>query len=236
MVDFAFHSVFDYRGRTPEEVAKLHAPKDPNDICRGPMGLTVSSSDKVTASAHTQCGKCFKPTIIFYEARRSAHEAIKSIIKAGEGALLGGESTITVTAYYPTPVASEQDPSWPEKLRSHFADAQTMQRQGFGSAIALTTCGTVLELALRELDQTDTKLSLYKRIEALHAEGVITSAIKDWAHDIRLDRNAAVHDGEGSVTEAAEYIAFLKMFFNMAFSLPARIEKRRADKAAAVKN
>lgn len=45
--------------------------------------------------------------------------------------------------------------------------------------------------------------------------------IKDWAHEIRLDGNAAAHNGIGGKSAADEYVEFLKMFLNMAFSLPA---------------
>ena len=122
-----------------------------------------------------------------------------------------------------------QDPMWPETLRRQFSDAQEILAQDRSPVIVLATCRSVLELALKELAPTDQGSSLYQRIENLHSNGEITTAIKDWAHAVRLDGNAATHAGEGDKAAATEYVEFLKMFFNMTFSLPARIEQKRND-------
>ena len=145
-----------------------------------------------------------------------------------KGFIIGGASRITVKAIHPTPQEPMQDPMWPDELRRAFADAQTMLAQKMSPSIILSTCGTVLELAAKKLDDDEkvAKLKLQPRIDHLHQAGYITSPIKDWAHTMRQVRNGAAHAAEGTEEEAAEYVEFLKMFLNMTFSLPARIEQK----------
>lgn len=227
LVDFSFQHVSEYSARSPEEVKKLGLPNRGIDVSVAIK--TLHDSDKVSASAHAHCPRCRQPTLIVFDCRRVALEGISKVVKANEGNLLGGASLVNVIKYYPAPPVPDQSPFWPESLRRLFADAQDMVSEGKSPAIILATARSVLELALKELDDQPT-LNLYQRIEHLHKAGIITSAVKDWAHDIRLEGNAGTHSGTGEEGSAAEYVEFLKLFLDMTFSLPERIrEKRKAD-------
>lgn len=230
LVDFEFRHVVDHTERTPEQIKDLGEPR----ISHPSLSMrALHDQDRVTASAHTHCPRCRYPTLIVYECSRVAHESIAKIIRAGEGNLLGGSSVVSVKSYYPMPPRAEQSPFWPASLREIFADAQDMLVEGKTPSIILSTARSVLEIALRELDGSEQKEALFRRIERLHEAGVITSPIKDWAHEIRLDGNASVHDGVGDRKRAAEYIEFLKLFLDMAFTLPRRIQERRQNAGAA---
>lgn len=223
LVDFEFRHIVDYTARTPDEIKLLGQPRNAS------MGLSMrmlNDTDRITGSAHTHCPRCFHPSLVLYECTRATHEGISRIIQNREGNLMGGPGAVSIKAYYPTPKTADQSPFWPESLRRIFADAQDMLAEGKSPSIVLATARSVLELALKEIDD-EPKLTLYQRIEQLHAKGIITSPVKDWAHDIRLDGNAGTHSGSGDQASAAEYIEFLKLFLDMSFSLPERIKEKR---------
>ncbi|WP_432449039.1 DUF4145 domain-containing protein [Aliiroseovarius marinus] len=227
LVDFDFRRVGDFTPRTPEQIKELSETNRP----RRDLGIsvrTLEDKDIVQGFAQSQCPRCYHPTLIVYECTRLAHKALSEMAdEEDKGFIIGGPSRITIKAIYPTPETAEQNPFWPETLRQQFADAQDILAEGRSPSIVLATCRTVLELALKELDPQDLKSPLFNRIEKLHSSGRITTPIKDWAHDVRLDGNNATHDGTGDRAAAAEYVEFLKMFLNMTFSLPARIEEKR---------
>lgn len=231
LVDFSFQNIIDFRHLTPEELHKIRNPNSaPRRIDTGPTVNHVHVKDRVTGASFSQCPRCNFPSMILFETTQGALNALKIMDRRGSDASLKIQ-TFEVLKQYPPDLKPNEDPLWPDSIRRKFSDAQRMHTQGISPSIVLTTCGTVLELALKELDPSSGRKKLYKRIENLHEDGVITSPIKDWAHGIRLDRNNAVHDGEGDEKDAAEYIEFLKMFFTMAFSLPARIAVKRRQTA-----
>ena len=181
-----------------------------------------------TISAHGVgiCPRCNGPTLFDFITKRRFLENIKKNLGEASG-LWGGASLIDVKATYPPVREPESDPTWPQELVRQFADAQKMLDQNMTPSIIITTCRTVLDIATKKLDEKLAGKPLQKRIEGLLQAGIITKPIADWGHAIRLDGNEAVHEGVGEVTEAQQYIAFLKMFLNMAFALPARIEARQ---------
>jgi hypothetical protein len=101
-----------------------------------------------------------------------------------------------------------------------------MLNQGITPSIITGVCRTVLDVVTKKLGAKESD-TLFKRIEFLRDNSTITQPIRDWAHELRLDGNAATHDAVGDANEAREYVEFLRMFLNMAFTLPARIEARR---------
>ena len=93
----------------------------------------------------------------------------------------------------------------------------------------LAGCRTVLEAVVRELGGNGHTLSA--RIADLHAQGVITKGLADWAHQIRIGGNDAVHEMSGTPEEARELVEFTKLFLQFTFELPARINEVRTSRA-----
>src|SRR5690606_12395756 len=75
-----------------------------------------------------------------------------------------------------------------------------------------------------------TKGPLVERIDSLAERSVITEVLRDWAHALRVDGNAAVHGFEGTREAAEELVEFIKLFLHVTFELPAAIEQRKAGK------
>lgn len=77
-------------------------------------------------------------------------------------------------------------------------------------------------------------MTLYARINKLVEQGLLTSAMGDWSHEIRLDGNSAVHDEEPETeSDAKTTQKFTEAFLNYAFTLPSLVSTSRANRASA---
>lgn len=85
-----------------------------------------------------------------------------------------------------------------------------------------------LDTATKALKPELKSLNLYTRINRLVDEGVLTSAMGDWSHEIRIDGNEAVHDEEPETEEDARSAQkFTEAFLTYVFSLPRMVEDNR---------
>jgi hypothetical protein len=86
----------------------------------------------------------------------------------------------------------------------------------------------VLESAVKHLAPNGIG-NLYQRIKNLPAEIGVTPAMRDWAHEVRLIGNEAVHeDGPVSEADAKDIAYFTELFLTYAYSLPGRLADRRS--------
>lgn len=84
-----------------------------------------------------------------------------------------------------------------------------------------------LDLATKELDPTLAGLKLNGRINKLHEKGLLTDALKDWAHLIRLDGNDASHDeDELTDSEIKQLRSFTELFLLYTFTLPKQVTNK----------
>lgn len=88
-----------------------------------------------------------------------------------------------------------------------------------------------LEIATKGMAPEHASLTLYKRIEKLAEGGKLTESLKDWAHDLRLVGNDAVHEIDGveeqEATQAHELTRFILIYL---YTLPAQVAQARADR------
>ncbi|MXO96709.1 DUF4145 domain-containing protein [Erythrobacter aquimaris] len=86
-----------------------------------------------------------------------------------------------------------------------------------------------LDVATKLLDPENKKKNLFRRIEGLVASGLLTEAMGEWSHEIRLDGNDAVHDEEPETQEDGVAIQkFTEAFVRYSFSLPSLVAQNRA--------
>lgn len=72
--------------------------------------------------------------------------------------------------------------------------------------------------------------SLFERIQQAKENGGLTEDLAEWAHEIRLDGNAAVHDEDEYTEEEAKPLeAFTNMVFQYLFTLPAMVQEKKRD-------
>jgi hypothetical protein len=76
--------------------------------------------------------------------------------------------------------------------------------------------------------------NLYSRINALADERLITPAMGEWSHELRIDGNDAVHDEEPENAEDAHAMQkFAEAFLRYAFTLPNLVAQNRAKRDSA---
>ena len=91
-----------------------------------------------------------------------------------------------------------------------------------------------LDVATKLIAPDGKSKSLFARIEALVGEGLLTPAMGEWSHEIRMDGNDAVHDEEPETPEDAAAIQqFTGAFLKYAFSLPSMVAQNRAKRDSA---
>ncbi|GAA0212896.1 hypothetical protein GCM10009081_29530 [Brevundimonas nasdae] len=78
-----------------------------------------------------------------------------------------------------------------------------------------------LDVALKNLGESDG--GRRTRINKLLSRGIITTSIAAWAQSLWEEGSDAVHDLDAEIDRAIEHVEFLKLFFEVAFGLPARI-------------
>lgn len=86
-----------------------------------------------------------------------------------------------------------------------------------------------VDLALKEIAPAAENLPLAKRIDKAVEAGLLTKDLAQWAHEIRIFGNEAVHDPvEVSEQEATEIKDFTELFLLYVFTLPGMLAERRA--------
>lgn len=144
----------------------------------------------------------------------------------------------TIVETYPAPPPLEAPEHLPDDLRNLYLQALGAHRMRLpvgngeyvsGHTTAAMACRKILEIAVRRLDpEAGEGFTLYQRIERLAATNRITKELRDWAHEIRLSGNEAVHD-DVLVSEetAADLLAFTEIFLLYTFTLPNMLAQRR---------
>ncbi|AMO36433.1 DUF4145 domain-containing protein [Thauera humireducens] len=128
----------------------------------------------------------------------------------------------------PKPPIARAPASLPEQVENLFiqgADALLGDKPKPDAAAMVFRKTLEVALKTRWPDMAGT---LAHRIDLLATQHEITRSLADWAHAIRLDGNAAVHDTEPVTTESATSLRdFTELFLMYVFTLPAMLEERR---------
>ncbi|VTQ77931.1 Uncharacterised protein [Bordetella bronchiseptica] len=91
-----------------------------------------------------------------------------------------------------------------------------------------------LEIALKQFSPDIEAWKLEKRIDKLASLHLITQDMKDWAHEIRLVGNEALHEEDvPSKKEAEDLMMFSEMLLTYLYTLPAKVRARRNEDGAA---
>ena len=121
----------------------------------------------------------------------------------------------------------------PEVIGKDFNEAQdSLRRQNWTSAGMMfrkVLARSTTMLAPEDVDFAS--LRLMNRIDELAKRHLITAAMQDWAHIIRLDGNEATHEEDEAFTDhkAKQLKEFTELFLIYAFTLPARVQAFRGE-------
>ena len=215
--DFLFSAAGQYQ--TPEERERPAGHE--NDVAKMLRAISEHGGMVVRGYAVSLCPACRQPNLLLF---RTKQEWLKSIIKniPELTPLFGGGQLVDQVETFPRPISATENPHWPEKIAPFFRDAQLMLAERKNPALIVAACRSALEGAARELGAEGANLA--QKIDSLFTKHLLTKAMQDWAHRLRLEGNVAVHEIEATHEQAAELIRFVVMFLDMCFTIPKTIE------------
>lgn len=121
------------------------------------------------------------------------------------------------------------DTNVPTNIAANFAEALRCKWiNAFKACVVM--CARAVQGSAIALGATKKKLT--DQIDELFAQGKITEALKDFAHEIRVTRNLGAHpdkDGLEDVTEqdASDIIEFTREYLHHVYVMPAKLKARR---------
>lgn len=203
------------------------------------IALTDPSADAAVASYCPECEGLLSLVV------RGRDAVLRPIMAEDVPATEWGhyQADISLVDCFPQKAGTSFSDAVPLTIRLAMPDLLEDASRRRNAAACLTTCGGVLEVALKALEESaglevKAKDSLVVRIDRLREASVITGPVAEWAHEIRLDRNASAHELIGDPDLARAYADFLKLFIEVGFELPNKIraikmhkEQRRDPKA-----
>jgi len=130
--------------------------------------------------------------------------------------------------FFPKAAPSSTPAHTPESVQRAFIQAEdAIRRQHWEAAAAMDR--RALEIATKELSLEHASQTLYKRIELLADAGKLTPSLKEWAHDLRIVGNGALHEISGlDETEATQAHELTRFILTYLYTLPAQVEQARA--------
>lgn len=152
-----------------------------------------------------------------------------------------GSAQIKYRAHYPLGAPNDSvDPAVPEPIASDFSEALRCVWVGSHKA-AIAMCRRCVEASCHDLEAEGG--NLFKRIEYLASQGIITEPLKKMAHRVRLVANEELHGKSGKKAKADEaesiqaddldsfgesdakaMIAFVREFFHHVYVMPALLK------------
>jgi Domain of unknown function (DUF4145) len=135
--------------------------------------------------------------------------------------------------YYPEPAPTQIPDHLSAPLDRYFQQAaDALKREDWDSSGIMSR--RVVDVSTQlQLGETESKKAgdLRNRIDVLADKGHITRDLQQWAHEIRLGGNEAVHDKEPySKDDAEDLLNFSELYLTYVYSLPGRLADRKARK------
>lgn len=194
---------------------------------QGPIKLWENSSRiAVRTDANTNigaaaavCPNCQTPFgIIIHTQVSTIGLLFQTSTPDSTDAALHGASIFTIPR---SSVSGKIYPNLPTIIAENFVfileDAQR-RRNPAGIMSGARSC---LDVALKTLGQSEG--GRRTRINNLAQQGLITTAIASWAQTLWEEGSDATHDLQANIERAIEHVDFLKLFFEVAFEMPARV-------------
>ncbi|WP_292932063.1 DUF4145 domain-containing protein [Novosphingobium sp. PASSN1] len=157
-----------------------------------------------------QCSQCRKCTLFEgYTARSKLNSA-------------GQVTSLEIFRCFPEAKRASDD--IPVRARNYLQQALDSRHAPDG---AIMLAASAIDWMLKEKGYKDG--SLYSRIEKASQDGLFTSEMRDWAHEIRLSANDPRHADEdyfgSTIEQVDQIIQFAESLGEYLFVLPARIRK-----------
>lgn len=145
------------------------------------------------------------------------------------GNVLGEEYSNLLVSFslYPAPPEVTAPDHLPENVAKAYTDAEKARLAGLYTP-ACATYRRVMELAMKQFSPDVEAWKLEQRIRTLHTNGLITQSLFDWANQLRLDGNEAIHgDAEADKELADQMQGLTEMLLIYLYTMPQRIAAMR---------
>ncbi len=193
---------------------------DGRDISHPALEDGTPADDIVKAYGCGSCPQCQQPVLIIFTAFKKKFEKIKESAGTMKQSAPARVDVIEVHPSAPKPFTH---PALPGKVQELFVSLQEMRDGKVYPPLIVGGCRSALEAALDALNAQGNRI--IDKINDLKDKGVITAVLADWANQIRLHGNKAVHEIQASEQEAEELVEFTKVFLEYCFVLPYRISQ-----------
>lgn len=174
------------------------------------------------AQVYLTCIHCGKGIGIIAEMRRSAAQPSEY-----RGNI---EDFYKITSFWPLPRMANAPEYTPKPVATRFLDGEDAFSRGrWTSAVAMYR--SALDIATKGMPDVPMGKTFFERLQWLHREGKITQDIKDWADQVRVEGNGALHDPEEfSEGDATTLRFFTEMFLRYVFELPGKVQAFQSQK------
>lgn len=186
------------------------------------LGQWPSTISGAHANIVSVCRVCANGLLILsLDIGSSAHPDVTQYVSHYPG------TRFKILATWPS-IASYTLADVPENVEHYYQQAmenQAAQRWDAAGAMFRKS----LDVATKLISPEARTATLFKRIELLVTAGHLTPAMGEWAHEIRLEGNDAVHDETPEThDDVAAMQKFAEAFLTYVFTLPKLVERNRA--------
>ncbi len=134
--------------------------------------------------------------------------------------------SVQVTETWPRPMQLSIPAHLPDRVAKAFKEG--CQVKSASPSAACTQFRKALEFGLKDLAPEIEAWKLEKRIDRLAERGILTAALRDWAHHLRIDGNESVHGDEDPTIDHAQAVEQLTRYvLTYIYTLPKSIELAR---------
>jgi hypothetical protein len=182
-------------------------------------GIGTSSMTPVQLVCPLHCHSCGGYSIAVFDTDQAGGNHISQGPHAAGGV---ENTTVTTVAIFPKPEHFGAPDAVPKNAGQLFVEAKEDLRSGRTPAGIIGKCRSILDVCLTELKAEGQGRKT--RIADLHTKGILTKTLADWAQKLWDDGNPAIHEIIGDEDSARQHVAFLDLFFEVAFVLPAQVE------------
>jgi Domain of unknown function (DUF4145) len=133
--------------------------------------------------------------------------------------------------WWPAPGAADLDPDIPKPVAAAFSEGMRALSANCPRAAAVMFGGTLTEVVRDKGSEAARRApTLFQQLKAMEQENTLHPSLIDWAHEIRLVRNAGAHFDElepVDQAEAADLARLCRHLITTIYETPARIRRAR---------
>lgn len=139
-----------------------------------------------------------------------------------------------IIAMYPESLPGHVDEKIPDPIKADFKEALVCEAAGSYRGAAALARRTLQVICLDK--GTPANKKLHKQIDWLFENSIITSDIKNWAHEVRFVGNDAAHPNTTEVAkdDARDILELLESMCDVLYVAPARAAVRKAKRTTKV--